>query len=70
MLKQHLYFSIILLLFHASILQFCENKFASLTPEKVVLQASLLHELIYKEQFIIFPAISQQPNKVGMRKPS
>jgi hypothetical protein len=36
----------------------------------MVLQASLLHEFINKEKFLNLPAVSYQPYKVGMRKPS
>lgn len=39
-----------------------------LTSKKMVFQASFLHELIDKQQFILLPTVSQQLYKIRMRK--
>jgi len=39
-----------------------------LTSEKVILQTSSRHKLIYKQPLIIFDTITHQFNKIGMEK--
>ena len=39
-----------------------------LTPEEMVFQAALGHELVQQEQLPVLAAVAQQPHQVGVRQ--
>lgn len=47
-----------------------ESTLLFLTSEKMILQASFLHELVYKKKLFAFVTISQKLHKIWMWKPS